>query len=964
VCSDGGIAFAAIRMRVTIEQRTCTAENCPAGVATCAGPTTSQRASTSMIDIGVSISCRQFHDIPAVSSRGRNTPSATRVVTGPTVVVIVPISGLTPNPTITRSRSLLAPGLPGDSLRTRATSRSPCSSTDTIRSIDRVPGTSFIPGTICPVPYTHSSPTCAGAYGCCELTGSCGRGSHATIASAPNRWSCQPPVASISVVLPRGFPIALLSATPPPARKASPVDSRRAARYRGHMRARLAILALALGGCDPEIASERGDWKLVFPGLSARAGVDWPAPHLLLAGSRVCPELACNVCPEGQTCDDAAISAAGLTLDGDCFRADAPGEVVWTVGPPCVADGQPPDRATMQVVALADTVPALYSADDQAVVALDLQTAGAPWLPRPEFPLRVVAGSQVEFAVDLERAGHYVAREPARGDATWTTTAGRPPAVAGGLQFTVFPDTGVDVAFHLDDRTWPLGHVLGVSRDAVAALELAAAFDREGAPARARAIARDRNGNVLHGAPVTWSVDDRALSIAPQLPNQDHVGLGDCRPPERRAGPRVAVLRARLGDREATLHLEWTGVAGAADPAWEQPGDCDDRGCDCTTGDPSSLVLVLLALGLPRRRRLALRTCLFLPLACADPPQLSLAGAHELGALAWDPRISSRDGGYSARVGDRSVWVFGDTVADKAPDALPGFLNNTACTTRDLDARDGLVPLDEHLDERGYAHEFLPLTADELAHELAHNGPDCGDSCEGVALWPGPLIPDPERGRVLVFYAKLFQRPGPLDVTVVGTSLAVWDDTLPAQAVRPTVAPDSPEPTLLFTGGDPELAAAALVDGEHILAYTCDGDGFDKPCRLARAPLADPLKRQSWQFLARGGEWSDDPDRAVKLFDGAPMMTVHHKPQFDLFVATYAEPAGADIVIRTAPRPEGPWSDAATVHRALRPIAELNVYGALLHPEFASADGTVDYLTYYIGETGTLQLVELRWHSR
>jgi uncharacterized protein (TIGR03382 family) len=785
------------------------------------------------------------------------------------------------------------------------------------------------------------------------------------IASAPSKCSRHVPVTSSSVVLPRGFPIASLSAGRPPARKAPAVDIRARARYREHMRARAGILAVVLAGCDPEIASERGDWKLVFPGLSARGGVDWPAPHLLLAGSRVCPELACNICPEGHVCDDAVISASGpLTRDGDCFRADAPGDVVWTVGPPCVPADQPPDRATMRIVALDDVAPAVVSPDDQAVLALAGATVGAPWIPRPEFPLCAHAESQVAFAADLEQrgTGDYVAVETARGAALFTPTAGRPPVVFPGLGFLAFADTRADVAWRLDDRTWPLGPVLGVAPDAVASLELAAAFAPDGAPVRARAIARDRDGAVVHGAPVTWSVDDHALSLAPQLPDQDHVGLGDCRPPERRAGPRAATLRARLGDRQATLRLEWTGVAGDPDPAWQPPDDCDARGCGCTTDASGSSLILLLALGLLRRRRLALGTCLFLPIACADPPALALAEAHELGALAWDPRISSRDGGYSALVGDRIVWVFGDTVADKAPDALPGFLNNTACTTRDRDARDGLSPLDEHLDERGYAHEFLPLTPDEIAHELAHSGPDCGDACEGVALWPGPVIPDPERGRVLVFYAKLLQRPGPLDVTVLGTSLAVWDASLPAQAVRPLVDPDGPEPTLLFRGDDPEFAAAALVDGEFILAYTCDGDGFDKPCRLARAPLADPLRRASWQFYARG-EWTDDPRAAVTLFAGAPMLTVHHKPRFGLYLAAYAEPGGDTVVIRTAPRPEGPWSDAAPVHRALRPIADPTVYGALLHPELAAADGTVDYLTYYLGETGTIQLVELRWHD-
>lgn len=349
--------------------------------------------------------------------------------------------------------------------------------------------------------------------------------------------------------------------------------------------------------------------------------------------------------------------------------------------------------------------------------------------------------------------------------------------------------------------------------------------------------------------------------------------------------------------------------------------------------------------------------------ACADPPALRVAATRELGALRWEPDVKSRDGGYSARIGERSVWVFGDTTADKAPDALPGFLNNTACFTVDLDARDGLFPLVEHRDAGGYPHEFIPLTADERAYELAHGGEGCGDRCEGIALWPGPIVPDPERRRVFVFYTKLLQRPGPLDITMIGSSLAVWDWDLPEHAIRPEVAPGSDEPTLLFRDGEAELAAAALADGDDLLAYACDGPGFDRPCRLARAPLADPLARSAWRWHTRDGGWSSDPGDAATLFHGAPMMTVHHKPERGLYVAVYATPGGIDIELRTAPRPEGPWSDSETIHHPLTPLAGSSVYGALLHPELQQDGGDVDYLTYFLADTGTLQLVEVVWQK-
>lgn len=342
-------------------------------------------------------------------------------------------------------------------------------------------------------------------------------------------------------------------------------------------------------------------------------------------------------------------------------------------------------------------------------------------------------------------------------------------------------------------------------------------------------------------------------------------------------------------------------------------------------------------------------------------PALQVESTRALGALQWDPAVAGRDGGYSTRVGERSLWVFGDTGGRTPPGHL-GFANNTACATVDLDARDGLSPLVEHLDDDGYLLEFVPLTADEAAYEAAHGDPaTCGEACEGVALWPGPAVHDAARGRVLVFYGKLLQRPGPLNITAVGTSIAVWSDALVGVAERPEVAPGREEPTLLFLDGEFELAAAALAVGDDVLAYSCAGDGFDRPCRLGRAPLADPLRRAAWRFYGGDGEWHEEPSRAAELFQGAPMMTVHFNDHAQVYVAAYAVIAGNAAEIRTARAPEGPWSEAATIVHGREPIAGSTSYGALFHPELSRERGRVEYLTYFLHETGTIELVEVTW---
>lgn len=731
------------------------------------------------------------------------------------------------------------------------------------------------------------------------------------------------------------------------------------ARLRGFV-----VPALLAGGCDPELVSERGDFALSFPDLWSRSFGAWPEPRRVAEGTRLCPELTCNACPEGQSCQGAAITALGaVEPDGACFVAVGSGEVVWSVAAPCGAAGQEPDQARLEVVALADLEAVPVQELDQLVQDRpDALRTGAAWSTATDAPIRVIEGSQVKIDVEL-RAPDGGAVLYRGGEVRWSTVSGRAPVTypSAALELVTFADTVAEASFQLGDVSWPLGQVVGVPASAARSLELAAAFEPGLGTGLVRALARDAEGAPVVGLPVTWSRVRGDLAVEPTAPNQDHAWLEDgCVAPEERGGPRSLEVRAERGGLSAAVSLRWEGVADEPDPAWTPSERCDDAGagCGCAGGGQGGLALLAVLL-LRRRRRLAgVASVALLAPACREPPSLEAAVSRELGAFAWDPRIAGRDGGYSARVGDRIVWVFGDTGASKAPGALPGFLNNTSCTTPDLDARDGLFPLVENLED-GYPLEFIPLTEDEVAYELAHNSPSCDEDCEGVALWPGPVIPDPARGRVLVFYSKLLQRPGFLNITVLGTSLAVWADELPTRAERPVIDPESDEPTLLFRAGEPELAAAAFAEGDQLFAYTCEGEGWDKPCRLARAPLADPLRRERWEFYAGDGAWSADFRRGEELFQGAPIMSV--SPKRGGYVAVYVESGGTDIVLRTAPAPEGPWSDEGVVHRPLRPTREPLIYGGLLHPELGRADGSIDFLTYYLDTSGTIQLVEVEW---
>jgi hypothetical protein len=110
---------------------------------------------------------------------------------------------------------------------------------------------------------------------------------------------------------------------------------------------------------------------------------------------------------------------------------------------------------------------------------------------------------------------------------------------------------------------------------------------------------------------------------------------------------------------------------------------------------------------------------------------------------------------------------------------------------------------------------------------------------------------------------------------------------------------------------------------------------------IARAPEAalKSVDFSGWRFFA-GDHWTVDVSEASPLFDGAATeMSVSWFPAERSFIAVYSCCGlSPNIVCRTAPRPEGPWSEPTVLYEC--PEASWNesyfCYGGKAHPELAT----------------------------
>ena len=305
---------------------------------------------------------------------------------------------------------------------------------------------------------------------------------------------------------------------------------------------------------------------------------------------------------------------------------------------------------------------------------------------------------------------------------------------------------------------------------------------------------------------------------------------------------------------------------------------------------------------------------------CSSSP--GAAALVDLGALSTPPAVTARDGGASVLVGGSVLWMFGDTLMTVT--GGDGF-NYRSATAAWGTAGDDPLTLQEPVDAAGAPYQLLPYTADEAAYNAA-NGP-----MERYALWPGSAIVAPDGSGAWLFYQRLLIHPGALDYQPLDVGLArlVGGSTVAAR-----------DPAPLFSAPTPAYALAARVDGGFVYRYgvTAVSGQLDSLCSVLRAPVSsapDPAAWATWD----GTSWNADLSRAATVLHGPPGdLSVSYNGHLGSFLAVSSGIFSNDVDFRTAPRPEGPWSNARKLFTALSPVSG-SAYAGKEHPELAREGG-------------------------
>jgi hypothetical protein len=306
------------------------------------------------------------------------------------------------------------------------------------------------------------------------------------------------------------------------------------------------------------------------------------------------------------------------------------------------------------------------------------------------------------------------------------------------------------------------------------------------------------------------------------------------------------------------------------------------------------------------------------------------------------------DAAYSIDLHDgRVLWLWGDTFVDPKADGSrtngPNFFVRNGCSVQ-------RTPDPVHADMTFY---FGPERAGVPASCL--HDEDGGERW----LWPlhGARLPG---GELLLFRMHVHAVKDGFGFALAGwDAVAIDDPTVAPSAWRPRVIANmSAEPRVL-------MGSSVLVHGEHLYAYAARNDP-DRPgdhtmflarhalSKLAGLP-AGALDDPEW-WCGDQGFVTRCPAPVALFDDGQVEQSVHYDAERRVFVQVqmaglFLNDPKTQLVLRTAPAPQGPWSKPVAFHRPVEATrsdaASLVAYAGKAHPA-VRAPGEAAWLVTYV----------------
>jgi hypothetical protein len=334
-----------------------------------------------------------------------------------------------------------------------------------------------------------------------------------------------------------------------------------------------------------------------------------------------------------------------------------------------------------------------------------------------------------------------------------------------------------------------------------------------------------------------------------------------------------------------------------------------------------------------------------------------VAAVRNLGSQFLDNRvgITGADGATSLVLpsGD-SLWMFGDTVEGPFESIrkleLTGLRSNTAAIVRKQNVSDGI-------------REFSFL-ADESGKRPRQVVPFAGDEDPAIhRIWPihGVTVGH----NIFVLYHRITLLKGVdvfLNFQLDGMGIARAE--VGKYNFTRLTAPDGTRE--FWKGKEPTFGVFAQRDENYLYLWGSLATGMF----LARTRPDSIETLSTYEYLVEAPDLKN-PERLVRwsktfrptatLFDSVPNeMSASFNAYLRKYVAFHSLHRENKIVMRSAERITGPWSEPQVVYRPEKTTESDLIYAAKEHPELARDGARILYVTFVNSATYIPQLIEIQ----
>lgn len=274
-----------------------------------------------------------------------------------------------------------------------------------------------------------------------------------------------------------------------------------------------------------------------------------------------------------------------------------------------------------------------------------------------------------------------------------------------------------------------------------------------------------------------------------------------------------------------------------------------------------------------------------------------------------------RDGGLTVKLGNKILWMFGDTLFH------PASVDGTHIRTNTAALADPSSPysLTEPLDANGAPYQFIPFNP----QQQAHNDAAVNKSRDRYIIWPDRAI-NIDANNAYIFYKNIKATPVEGSPTNAYTLSQVGIGVAQVGANSTTATRVLEH---LFQGSEDNYSPEFIHNG-YVYAYHCVNGFLVGNCAVARAPKQEILQRSSYRFWD-GSQWQEDIEAATHHIIGSTSsMTVIYSHYLKKYLMLGAGGFAHEFYLKTADSPQGPWSSQEIFHNH-----GSQVYGGRMHPE-------------------------------